>query len=74
MDVPAYKINSAPARNVMSYAKIADTETAYKYIKYAVPDDETHFCNIAEIELYGRPALTLTDSASVSAAKTELYA
>lgn len=67
-----YKINSAPARNVMSYAKIADTETAYKYIKYAVPDDETHFCNIAEIELYGRPALTLTDSASVSAAKTEL--
>ena len=57
-----YKVTSIPASGVITKAGISDisgNDTAYRYIKYTVPDGansagDTYLCNIAEIELYGK--------------------
>lgn len=67
-----YTISSNPTEGVITkkYAYDFESEnTTFRYIKYAVPDDGTSNCNIAEIKLYTASAAhEQVDKAKLNAA------
>ncbi len=67
-----YTISANPPEGIITKKYACDFEsgnTSFRYIKYAVPDDGTSNCNIAEIKLYtASPVIENVDKTDLSTA------